>query len=172
MIDGTVKLRRRLDRIINWLSSGAATRKAGIAVLRHSGKSFDEARDPETGAPWSPMAPSTAARPRKGQLNVSGKLRRSIDLGGPGNIFRSSPMETTIGSSDPNAARAQHGTRAHVIVPRGSVLAFQGAGGMVFARRVNHPGTPVRLVLGVSREASHAIELQLMVDLDREIQKA
>lgn len=39
----------------------------------------------------------------------------------------------------------EYGTRPHVIRPkRGKALRFQTGGRVVFARRVNHPGTPAR----------------------------
>lgn len=167
MIEGAVELRRKLDRVVNFLTRGAIARKAGLAVLRHSAESFDAARDPETGSPWPALKPSSAARPRKGPLNVTGQLRASLNLGGPGNVFRQTGTDVEIGTSDPNAAWTL-GTRPHVIVPRGSVLAWEAAG-IHFAKRVNHPGTPMRRILGVDRKTGRTIEIELSRDVEREM---
>lgn len=42
----------------------------------------------------------------------------------------------------PYSAFVHEGTRPHVIAAKdGGLLAFEGAGGTVFAKKVNHPGT-------------------------------
>lgn len=169
-MQGVKELERKIDRTKRYLQRGALLRTAGIAVLRHSAESFDAARDPETGQPWPALSPDTAAKPRRGPLNVNGRLRDSVNPGGRGNIFRLKPDDLEVGSSDLNAQYTL-GTRAHPIVPRGSVLAWSGAGGMRFARRVNHPGTPPRRILGVDRRTEIEIEIELARDVEREMRR-
>lgn len=49
------------------------------------------------------------------------------------------------------AAAVHNGTRPHVIVPRrGRYLRFQVGDRTVYARRVNHPGTPARPYLATA----------------------
>ena len=49
------------------------------------------------------------------------------------------------------AAAVHNGTRPRVIVPRrGRSLRFQVGGRTVYARRVNHPGTPARPYLATA----------------------
>ena len=55
-------------------------------------------------------------------------------------------VEASLGSDLPYAAIQEHGgtTPAHDIVPvKAQALAFAGAGGTVFARRVHHPGSRI-----------------------------
>jgi len=52
----------------------------------------------------------------------------------------------------------QYGTRPHIIEPRGPwMLRFPTTEGIVFARRVHHPGTVPRLFFGISPLASKAV---------------
>lgn len=49
---------------------------------------------------------------------------------------------TRVYCNVPYAKAQDTGSRPHVIVPRrAKILAWKGAGGTIFARRVNHPGT-------------------------------
>lgn len=66
----------------------------------------------------------------------TGNLRRSIHVG------RVTPRSAETIASANYAAAVEFGTKAHEIRPRGrKMLRFKGAGGIVFARRVRHPGT-------------------------------
>jgi hypothetical protein len=70
----------------------------------------------------------------------TGRLRNSIQL--VESKYRSLPS-VRIGTNVDYAMIIHDGSRPHVILPRNaSVLAWRGNGGMVFAKRVNHPGFP------------------------------
>jgi len=66
-----------------------------------------------------------------------GRLAGSWNLSGSGLSYR-------ISTSVEYAEMVHEGTAPHVILPRtpGGVLVFQSNGRTVFAKRVNHPGTP------------------------------
>jgi HK97 gp10 family phage protein len=69
--------------------------------------------------------------------NQSGDLRRSI-------VGRAESAERGVVSTDiPYAEYVEYGTRPHTITPKsGNFLAWKGKSGkMVFARKVNHPGS-------------------------------
>ena len=72
----------------------------------------------------------------------TGRLAGSITTilsGGMGGI------ECQVGTNVEYAIMVHEGTRAHTIVPRSArMLRFESRGGVVFARRVNHPGTAGR----------------------------
>lgn len=78
-------------------------------------------------------------------------------------------VSVVIGSNEQYAAYVEGGTKPHKIRPRNAkVLAFQGAGGTVFAREVNHPGTPAANMFGDALEASEgAIRASVQGLLDR-----
>ena len=60
--------------------------------------------------------------------------------------FDADTIEASVGSDLPYAAIQEYGGRtpAHDIVPvKAQALAFAGAGGVVFARRVHHPGSTI-----------------------------
>ncbi|NUO48732.1 MAG: hypothetical protein HOV80_07740 [Polyangiaceae bacterium] len=71
-------------------------------------------------------------------------------------------------------ARVKHmrfvieGTEPHVIEPkRKKALKFNGAGGIVFARRVNHPGTrPNDFLADARREAEETLRRELQQTVD------
>lgn len=68
----------------------------------------------------------------------SGKLRRSINT-------RVEQKRVVVGTDVSYAAAVHEGTRAHVIRPSSkSVLRFETARGIVFAKEVRHPGTKAR----------------------------
>ena len=83
-----------------------------------------------------------------GQVRINiVELFRSI-----GPLYRSVRLSTTDKSATvytqgiPYAKIQEEGgiTRAHPIVPRtASILAFEGPAGLVFAKRVNHPGSNI-----------------------------
>lgn len=121
-------------------------------------ESFDRQQDPSTGSPWPPAAPSTLeAKGGAGRLLVAtGQLRASLERGAPGNVFRVGRTAVMVGTADRAAGFAQHGTKPHEILPRrASVLAWPPGN---FARRVSHPGTPPRRIVGVSRATARLIE--------------
>lgn len=78
-------------------------------------------------------------------------------------------VSVVIGSNEQYAAYVEQGTKPHKIRPRNAkVLAFQGAGGTVFAQEVNHPGTQPANMFGGALEASEgAIRASVQGLLDR-----
>lgn len=69
----------------------------------------------------------------------TGALRASI------RATQAGPLAWRIASPLPYVAFVEGGTRAHTIAPKhGKFLRFESSGGVVFARRVNHPGTSAR----------------------------
>lgn len=67
------------------------------------------------------------------------KLERSISVS---LSLVSTGLMVSVGSDDPIAYMHHEGTRAHVILPRhASVLKFTSGGKLIYAKRVNHPGT-------------------------------
>lgn len=86
----------------------------------------------------------------------SGALKASVAAA---LAFSGDAVEAEVGSSGvPYAAIQEHGgrTAAHDIEPvKAKALAFAGVGGLVFARRVNHPGStiPARAPFGSALDA-------------------
>lgn len=74
----------------------------------------------------------------------TGALRASI------HATQTGPLGWKIASPLPYARMVEEGTRAHTILPHGRVLRFEGSGGVVYARRVNHPGTRGRKMFAQS----------------------
>ena len=73
---------------------------------------------------------------KRGAPVRTGNLRRTIHL-----ASASATSAVTVASAN-YAAAVELGTRPHVIRPRRrKALRFKGATGIVFAKRVNHPGT-------------------------------
>lgn len=91
-----------------------------------------------------------------------------------------------IGTDDENYQRVDEGTKPHVIVAHGTALAFAPGGsaktrprvigssggskgpGVVFTKRVNHPGTEGRDFSGVIAEKAGAdLEAQVQIRLGR-----
>ena len=91
-------------------------------------------------------------RERSGALKAS--ILAEMDLGGD-------TLSVSVASRGiAYAAIQEHGgiTAPHDIVPvKARALAFAGAGGTVFARRVHHPGSriPARAYLGSALDAMH-----------------
>lgn len=77
---------------------------------------------------------------RSGEYANSFRTTTTREVGG---------LRTTVRNSAPHATFIENGTRSHVILPRrATVLVFTGrGGGLVFARRVNHPGTTAQHIL-------------------------
>lgn len=136
--------------------------------LQHMQESFDRQEDPATGAPWAPLAASTRESRSGPALVDSGRLRGSLERGGPGNIFRVGRTAIAVGTSDPNAPFTK-GTRPHEIKPRsGRVLAW---GDGHFATRVQHPGTPQRRIVGVSGVVGRKIERAMQLGSEAAMRK-
>jgi hypothetical protein len=77
-----------------------------------------------------------------GRLRASGSVRIAE---------RGSAVVGQVEYTADYAAAVHNGTRPHVIVPRrGRYLRFQVGGRTVYARRVNHPGTPARPYLATA----------------------
>jgi len=70
----------------------------------------------------------------------------STDIDGDG-------MGGDVGPTVSYGDEVEYGTQPHIIRPRDArVLAFPGAGGMVFAREVHHPGTRPQPYMGPAFE--------------------
>ena len=77
-----------------------------------------------------------------GRLRASGSMRIAE---------RGSAVVGQVEYTANYAAAVHNGTRPHVIVPRrGRYLRFQVGGRTVYARRVQHPGTPARPYLATA----------------------
>lgn len=98
---------------------------------------------------WKPLAPNTVvSKGHSMPLIASGDLRTSIDY----QVIPGARVQ--VGTDVPYAKYHQFGSRPHVIEPRrAKVLSFITTAGRVFARRVNHPGTPRRRFLANQTEA-------------------
>ena len=142
----------------------------GIRALNWINRNFQA--EGALGAPWRKLRPSTIAGRRKGSSKVlqnTGGLRGSFTM-------TSNSAEARVGTENPIALFHEKGTRPYVIVPkRAKMLAWSGAKGegsrvgasfsslitkrtykrgqfLIFAKRVNHPGLPVRRMLPKSDE--------------------
>ncbi len=102
----------------------------------------------------------------KVEANLSGDVLRTRSGALKASIAASltadpSTVTAAVGSAGvPYAAIQEYGGRtpAHDIVPvKARALAFAGAGGTTFARRVHHPGStiPARSYLGAALDALH-----------------
>lgn len=154
----------RLDSLRHYLRE--EREMAADMTLKAMRESFDSQRDPETGRPWAPPAASTIAAKGSSlpQLVMTGRLRASLNKGAPGNIFRVGRTAIMTGTSDRAAPFAQYGTRAHEIKAKpGGVLAWKPGR---FAKRVSHPGTPARGIVGVSRVTARMIEREMKTGSD------
>lgn len=79
------------------------------------------------------MAAKRQVGVRTGALRSSIHMRHGIDSGG---------QYVTVGSDLPYARGHHEGTKPHIIRPRkAQVLRFSNNGRIVYARKVNHPGT-------------------------------
>lgn len=141
----------------------------GDEVLESSQRAFDSERSPLTGQFWKKNRPNTVAA--KGHANVlirTGKLRRSLERGKTGAVWRMSNTRLVVGSRLKTAHYAQRGTRKHTIKPkRAAILAFITTDGPTFAKSVKHPGTPPRPFLGASKRALKRAEAKMATLLDQ-----
>lgn len=114
----------------------------GESLFRVNQERHDKGLDPD-GKPWKELAESTkAAGPRKGgPLNRTGRMLANFHYQVQGDTLR---LGFDGGDGFP-AIFHQDGSRPHVISARkAKALAFGG----VFRKRVNHPGLPVRRLVG------------------------
>lgn len=111
---------------------------------------------------WVDLEPSTIAGRRKNStaiLQDTGNMRESFDYAINGDTVR-------IGTQVEYASYHEEGTGPYDIYPvRARALAFMGAGGMIFAKVVHHPGLPQRRMLPDEKDlqeiAQSAIDLLL-----------
>lgn len=114
----------------------------GDSLLRVNQERHAKGLDPE-GKPWAPLAPSTlAAGKRKGgPLNRTGRMLASFH-------YQPLPDGLLLGFNGGDGFPAifhQDGSRPHVITAKkAKALRFGG----MFRKRVNHPGLPVRRLVG------------------------
>jgi hypothetical protein len=89
------------------------------------------------------LAVQTAAKQRLNEAPRridTGRLRNSIQIQ---ELFARGAPIVRVGTNVDYAMVIHDGSKPHVILPRNaSVLAWQGPSGMIFAKRVNHPGFP------------------------------
>ena len=114
----------------------------GVALERANWERHNQGLDPD-GKPWAPLAASTlAAGKRKGgPLNKTGRMLENFHHQVQGDNLR-------LGFDGGDGFKAifhQDGSRAHVIsAKKGKALKFGG----IYRKRVNHPGLPVRRLVG------------------------
>jgi phage gpG-like protein len=78
---------------------------------------------------------------------VSRTLSRSIRATKP--VISGSGVSSSIGTNVKYAGAHEYGSKPHIIRPRkAKALRFSGPNGLVFAKFVNHPGTPARRPIG------------------------
>lgn len=102
---------------------------------------------------WRPLSPNTIAGRRRGSSKVlqdTGRLKNSFSF-----QLLSGGDSVQVGTNVEYAKHHHYGTRPYTIRPaRARVLAFAVAGGMAFARQVNHPGLPSRPLIPSVRTAT------------------
>lgn len=90
--------------------------------------------NPEAAAQWLSMR----------NFRYPGELKRSWKVGEVVLVNGARRMQIDVWTEDPIAPYVEWDTRPHLIVPRdptGVLAFFDKIGNLVFARRVNHPGT-------------------------------
>lgn len=96
------------------------------------------ARVVERSAPSNPATPRGRGPARPGARHIF----QSFEIGRGGVRVAGSKVTTTAKNTAPHARYVDEGTPPHLIRPRSArVLRFEADGGVVFARRVQHPGT-------------------------------
>jgi phage gpG-like protein len=90
---------------------------------------------------WAPLRPNTLAQRRGGSrlpLMDTGRLRGSFSRAIEGNT-------AWVGTRDRRAPWHQGGTQPYTIVPvNARTLRFKTVNGIVFRKKVHHPGLPAR----------------------------
>lgn len=99
-------------------------------------------------SPWKPLSPNTIASRRGGNAKIlrdTGRLAQSFTYNVMGN-------KVSVGTNLKIAEYHNFGTGPFQIRPNtGKMLKFRTASGMVFARKVNHPGIPRRPLIPSKR---------------------
>lgn len=114
------------------------------------GDAFQElADDLESMADEVQEALDSAVQKTAFQVERSAKQNAPVDTGTLRASLRTTPTgpaEYAVGTNVEYAPDVEFGTQPHVITPDGAeALRFEGAGGdIVFAQRVEHPGTPAQ----------------------------
>ena len=86
---------------------------------------------------------------------ITGRLRGSLRATKA--LAGTFAVSSSIGTNVKYAGAHEYGSKPHVIRPRkAKALRFAGRNGLVFARFVNHPGTPARRPIGSGIEERSA----------------
>lgn len=114
----------------------------GVSLLRVNQERHDKGLDPD-GNPWKELAPSTLAEENRkgGPLNKTGRMLANFHYQVVGDTLR-------LGFDGGDGFKAkfhQDGSRPHVIsAKKAKALKFGG----LYRKRVNHPGLPIRRLVG------------------------
>lgn len=133
--------RKKLKRLKGGLNARTMLNVLGLRFLRWVDVNF---REEGTERKWRRLSPNTIAGRRQGSSRIlqdTGRMKQSF-------IQRILTNEVHVGTQNQIAAFHHHGTSPYVITPKNKkMLVFKVAGGMVFTRKVNHPGLPARPLL-------------------------
>jgi phage gpG-like protein len=129
--------------------------------------------------PWKPMSENTRAARRGGGVGAQllqdrGHLRASFAPGAADSASKidAASMTVTVGSNVKYAQFHERGSGPYVIRPKsGKFLRFPTAGGMRFAREVNHPGIPQRRMLPTPAVAKKTALAALQAAVRRAVAK-
>lgn len=133
----------------------------GVIVEGAIGRAFSSEKAPEivadvggatamAGKRWAALASGTIAARRGGggrakALQDTGRMRQSVSSAVRG-------LSVEVGAGTQQSPWQHGGTKPYTIVPvRAAVLRFVTAAGVVFARKVDHPGIPARPFVGMDR---------------------
>ena len=129
--------------------------ETGALLERKAKNRFTSQKDP-SGKPWKPLAASTVAA--KKQLGKSSSILSSDKILANSIFFNVSGNEVRVKPSVDYGIFHQLGTKAYKIRPKNAkALAFMAAGGMAFAKSVNHPGLPARPFMGFEADDADKI---------------
>lgn len=114
----------------------------GESLLRVNQERHAQGLDPE-GKPWKELAPATLAQGKRkgGPLNRTGRMLANFHY-----QVQADNLRLGFDGGDGFPAKFhQDGSRPHVITPKkAKALKFGG----LYRKRVNHPGLPVRRLVG------------------------
>lgn len=146
----------KIDRGIRIMSNGLKDRtvlhkRMGRVGVRWIQQNFQRQGQPR----WKRLSPNTVAARRKGSSKIlqdSGLLRASFDS-------QANSVRAVIGSPLQISLYHEKGTKKYVIKPKksGGSLRFVTAGGVVFAKSVQHPGVSKRKMLPTEKQAAKEI---------------